>query len=76
MEEKQPLPPITGKNKKKTQYLKTDLSDQVEDPHAKLSIEEKLKMKPSELVPQLANQTMRKRDAKQVTKEQERDRLR
>ena len=63
------LPPITGKNKKKTQYLQSNVTNNNEDPHSKLTMEQKLALKPSDLVPQLANQTMKKRDFKQLEKD-------
>ena len=45
------LPAITGKNKKKTQYLQSNVNNNNEDPHSKLTIEQKLALKPSDLVP-------------------------
>lgn len=69
MDDKQALPPITGKNKKKTQYLQSNSNNNQEDQHSKLTLEQKLQMKPSDLVPQLANPTVKRRDMKMLEKE-------
>ena len=76
MKNQRTLAPITGKNKKKTQYLQSNVNNNNEDPHSKLTIEQKLALKPSDLVPQLANPTMKKRDYKMLEKDQQRERLR
>ena len=62
------LNPITGKNKKKTQYLITS-QKQEEDPHANLTLAQRMAMKPSELVPQLSNPALRKRELKILEKD-------
>lgn len=57
------------------QYLKPNAELEV-DPHKNMTLEEKLALKASDLVPQLPSTDYRKRDAKTLDKERQRDRLR
>lgn len=63
--------PTLGRSRKNQPLLAPEKLDS----HANLSVQDKLKMRPSDLIPQLDNPAVRKREKKMIEKDMKRDRL-